>query len=63
MKVQGIGKLVRYQDPNDFLFVSKANQDEYFMIKTIGPVHSCGNQRDKKTINSGFLAKKYVEEF
>ena len=33
------------------------------MIKTIGPDHSCGNQRDNKTIDSGFLAKKYVEEF
>ncbi|KAH0775171.1 hypothetical protein KY290_012308 [Solanum tuberosum] len=27
------------------------------------PDHSCGNQRDNKTIDSGFLAKKYVEEF
>lgn len=33
------------------------------MIKIIGPDHSCGNQRDNKTIDSGFLAKKYVEEF
>ncbi|KAH0669912.1 hypothetical protein KY285_024055 [Solanum tuberosum] len=46
-----------------FIFASKANQDEPFKIKTIGPDHSCGNQRDNKTIDSGFLAKKYVEEF
>ncbi|KAK6777378.1 hypothetical protein RDI58_024095 [Solanum bulbocastanum] len=46
-----------------FIFASKSNQDEPFKIKTIGPDHSCGKQRDNKTIDSGFLAKKYVEEF
>ncbi|KAF3671823.1 hypothetical protein FXO38_06406 [Capsicum annuum] len=33
------------------------------MIKTIGPDHSCGNQRNNNNIDSGFLAKKYMEEF
>ncbi|KAH0639646.1 hypothetical protein KY285_036232 [Solanum tuberosum] len=46
-----------------FIFASKANQDEPFQIKTIGPDHECGNQRDNKTIDSGFLAKKYIEDF
>ncbi|KAM3245850.1 hypothetical protein P3L10_007617 [Capsicum annuum] len=46
-----------------FIFASKANQDEPFMIKTIGPDHSCGNQRDNRTIDYEFLAKKYIEEF
>ena len=46
-----------------FIFPSKSNQDEPFKIKTIGPDHSCGKQRDNKTIDSGFLAKKYLEEF
>ncbi|XP_055807042.1 uncharacterized protein LOC129875841 [Solanum dulcamara] len=45
-----------------FIFASKANQSESFMIKTIGPDHSCGNQRDNQTTDSEFLAKKYVEE-
>ncbi|XP_059299219.1 uncharacterized protein LOC132051950 [Lycium ferocissimum] len=46
-----------------FIHASKANEDEPFKIKTIGPDHSCANQRENKTIDSGFLAKKYVEEF
>ncbi|KAL3358882.1 hypothetical protein AABB24_015792 [Solanum stoloniferum] len=46
-----------------FIFASKANQDEPFQIKTIGPDHEYGNQRDNKTIDSGFLAKKYIEDF
>lgn len=33
------------------------------MIKTIGPDNSSGNQRENKTIDSGFFAKKYVDEF
>ncbi|KAG5606947.1 hypothetical protein H5410_028439 [Solanum commersonii] len=46
-----------------FICASKSNQDEPFKIKTIDPDHSCGKQRDNKTIDSGFLAKKYIEEF
>ncbi|KAH0645086.1 hypothetical protein KY284_032970 [Solanum tuberosum] len=46
-----------------FIYASKANEDEPFMIKTISPDHSCGNQRENKTIDSGFLAKKYADEF
>ncbi|KAK4342854.1 hypothetical protein RND71_038670 [Anisodus tanguticus] len=46
-----------------FIFASKANPNEPFNIKTIGSDLSYGNQRDNKTIDSGFLAKKYVEEF
>ncbi|KAG5619948.1 hypothetical protein H5410_005166 [Solanum commersonii] len=30
---------------------------------TISHEHSCGNQRNNKTIESGFLARKYAEEF
>ncbi|KAH0743227.1 hypothetical protein KY290_031220 [Solanum tuberosum] len=45
-----------------FIYASKANEDEPFMIITISPNHSCGNQRENKTIDSGFLAKKYADE-
>ncbi|KAG5630087.1 hypothetical protein H5410_001804 [Solanum commersonii] len=40
-----------------------SNQDQPFKIMAIGPNHSCGNQRNNKTIGSEFLAKKYEEEF
>ncbi|KAK6782878.1 hypothetical protein RDI58_020674 [Solanum bulbocastanum] len=46
-----------------FIYASKANEDEPFMIKTIGPDHSCGNQRENKTIDSEFSTKKYADEF
>ena len=44
-----------------FIYASKANEDEPFMIKTIGPDHSCGNQRVNKTIDSEFFARKYED--
>ncbi|KAH0644780.1 hypothetical protein KY284_032664 [Solanum tuberosum] len=52
-----------FSNSKEFKWAVESNQDEPFKIKTIGPDHSCGKQRDNKTIDSGFLAKKYVEEF
>ncbi|KAH0709178.1 hypothetical protein KY284_010605 [Solanum tuberosum] len=45
------------------IYASNTNEDEPFMIKTISPDHSCGNKRENRTIDSGFLAKKYAHEF
>ncbi|KAK4372197.1 hypothetical protein RND71_007581 [Anisodus tanguticus] len=59
-RVREICKVSNYEW---FINTSKANEDEPFKIKTIGLDHSCDNQRENKTIDSGFLAKKYVEEF
>ncbi|MCE5165718.1 hypothetical protein HAX54_011836 [Datura stramonium] len=52
-----------FSNNEEFKWAVEANQDEPFKIKTIGPDHSYGNQRDNKTIDSGFLTKKYAEEF
>nr|GLL20339.1 uncharacterized protein LOC109193258 [Ipomoea trifida] len=45
------------------IFGSRSNPRCPFQIKTYNPEHTCGNQDENRTINSGFLAKLYKDEF
>nr|GMC66248.1 Zinc knuckle family protein [Ipomoea batatas]GMD70217.1 Zinc knuckle family protein [Ipomoea batatas] len=45
------------------IFGSRSNPRCPFQIKTYNPEHTCGDQDENKTVNSGFLAKLYKDEF
>nr|GMD68559.1 Zinc knuckle family protein [Ipomoea batatas] len=45
------------------IFGSRSNPRCPFQIKTYNPEHTCGDQDENKTINSGFLAKLYKDDF
>nr|GMD08754.1 Zinc knuckle family protein [Ipomoea batatas] len=45
------------------IFGSRSNPRCPFQIKTYNSEHTCGNQDENRTINSGFLAKLYKDEF
>nr|GMD74603.1 Zinc knuckle family protein [Ipomoea batatas] len=45
------------------IFGSRSNPRCPFQIKTYNPEHTCGDQDDNKTVNSGFLARLYKEDF
>ncbi|XP_031127786.1 uncharacterized protein LOC116029881 [Ipomoea triloba] len=45
------------------IFGSRSNPRCPFQIKTYNHEHTCGDQDDNKTVNSGFLARLYKEDF
>ncbi|XP_019199642.1 PREDICTED: uncharacterized protein LOC109193258 [Ipomoea nil] len=45
------------------MFASRNNPRCPFQIKTYNPEHTCGDQDENKTVNSGFLAKLYKDDF
>nr|GMD78247.1 uncharacterized protein LOC109193258 [Ipomoea batatas] len=45
------------------IFGSRSNPRCPFQIKTYNSEHTCGNQDENRTINLGFLAKLYKDEF
>ncbi|XP_019173229.1 PREDICTED: uncharacterized protein LOC109168401 [Ipomoea nil] len=45
------------------MFASRSNPRCPFQIKTYNPEHTCGDQDENKTVNSGFLAKLYKDDF
>nr|GLL42269.1 uncharacterized protein LOC109154411 [Ipomoea trifida] len=45
------------------IFGSRSNPRCPFQIKTYNPEHTCGDQDENKTVNSGFLAKLYKDDF
>nr|GLL46783.1 uncharacterized protein LOC109174707 [Ipomoea trifida] len=45
------------------IFVSRSNPRSPFAIKTYNPEHTCGDQDENRTVNSGFLAKLYKDDF
>nr|GMC69258.1 Zinc knuckle family protein [Ipomoea batatas] len=44
------------------IFASRSNPRSPFAIKTYCPEHTCGDQDENKTVNSGFLAKMYKDD-
>nr|GLL37918.1 uncharacterized protein LOC109193258 [Ipomoea trifida] len=45
------------------IFGSRSNPRCPFQIKTYNPEHTCGDQDENKTVNSGFLARLYKDDF
>nr|GMD82212.1 uncharacterized protein LOC109174707 [Ipomoea batatas] len=45
------------------IFASRSNPRSHFAIKTYNPEHTCGDQDENRTVNSGFLAKLYKDDF
>nr|GMC81373.1 Zinc knuckle family protein [Ipomoea batatas] len=45
------------------IFASRSNPKSPFAIKTYNPEHTCGDQDENRTVNSGFLAKLYKDDF
>nr|GMC82343.1 Zinc knuckle family protein [Ipomoea batatas] len=45
------------------IFASRSNPRSPFAIKTYNPEHTCGDQDENRTVNSGFLAKLYKDDF
>nr|GMD81010.1 Zinc knuckle family protein [Ipomoea batatas] len=45
------------------IFASRSNPRSPFTIKTYNPEHICGDQDENRTVNSGFLAKLYKDDF
>ncbi|XP_031124273.1 uncharacterized protein LOC116026987 [Ipomoea triloba] len=45
------------------IFASRSNPRNPFAIKTYTPEHTCGDQDENRTVNSGFLAKLYKDDF
>nr|GME12190.1 Zinc knuckle family protein [Ipomoea batatas] len=44
------------------IFASRSNPRSPFAVKTYCPEHTCGDQDENKTVNSGFLAKMYKDD-
>ncbi|XP_031111982.1 uncharacterized protein LOC116015956 [Ipomoea triloba] len=44
------------------IFASRSNPGSPFAVKTYCPEHTCGDQDENKTVNSGFLAKMYKDD-
>nr|GMD68611.1 60S ribosomal protein L19-3-like [Ipomoea batatas] len=44
------------------IFASRSNPRSPFAVKTYYPEHTCGDQDENKTVNSGFIAKMYKDD-
>ncbi|KAG5581277.1 hypothetical protein H5410_051904 [Solanum commersonii] len=62
-KVQGQWKFVRFKVANGSYLLQSLITMNLSKINTIGIDYCCGKQKYNKTIDSGVLAKKNVEEF